>query len=94
MRVEWLEIALKNLEDEASYIALENPAAADDFSDAIFASVEKLALFPSIGREGRVKNTREWVVPGWSYLIPYRLSGNRLQILGVFHTLQRPRAKW
>lgn len=25
MRVEWLEKALKNLEDEANYIALENP---------------------------------------------------------------------
>jgi len=35
MRVEWLEKALKNLEDEANYIALENPKAADDFSDAI-----------------------------------------------------------
>jgi plasmid stabilization system protein ParE len=45
MRVEWLEKALKNLEDEASYIALENPKAADDFSDAIFASVDKLANF-------------------------------------------------
>ena len=31
MRVEWLEKALKHLEDEASYIALENPKAADDF---------------------------------------------------------------
>ena len=35
MRVEWLEKTLKNLEDEANYIALENPKAADDFSDAI-----------------------------------------------------------
>ena len=59
MRVEWLERALKNLEDEASYIALENPKAANDFSDAVFASVEKLARFPAMGREGRVKNTRE-----------------------------------
>lgn len=58
MRVEWLERALKNLEDEANYIALENPKAADDFSDAIFASVDKLAQFPSMGREGRVKHTR------------------------------------
>ena len=31
MQVEWLEKALKNLEDEANYIALENPKAADDF---------------------------------------------------------------
>lgn len=36
MRVEWLARALKNLEDEANYIALENPKAADDFAEAIF----------------------------------------------------------
>ncbi len=94
MRVEWLETALKNLEDEATYIALENPRAADEFSAAIFDSVEKITLFPSMGREGRVKNTREWAVPNWSYLIPYRVQGDRLQVLGVFHTRQRPRAKW
>jgi plasmid stabilization system protein ParE len=63
VRVEWLATALKNLEDEAGYIALGNPKAADDFSEAIFASVEKLAQFPAMGREGRVKNTREWAVP-------------------------------
>jgi plasmid stabilization system protein ParE len=40
VRVEWLATALKNLEDEAGYIALENPKAADDFSEAIFASVD------------------------------------------------------
>lgn len=77
MRVEWLEKALKNLEDEASYIALGNSKAADDFSDAIFASVDKLAQFPTMGREGRVKNTREWAVPNWSYLILYRVRGDR-----------------
>ena len=94
MQVEWLEKALRNLEDEASYIALENPKAADDFVHVIFTSVDKLAQFPAMGREGRVKNTREWAVPNWSYLIPYRVRGNRLQILGVFHTRQRPRAHW
>ena len=94
MRVEWLEKALKNLEDEANYIALENPKAAGDFSDAIFAGVDNLAQFPTMGREGRVKNTREWAVPNWSYLIPYRVHGDSLQILGVFHTRQRPRPNW
>ncbi|QXG45783.1 type II toxin-antitoxin system RelE/ParE family toxin [Pseudomonas viridiflava] len=94
MQVEWLEKALSNLEDEANYIALENPKAADDFSDAIFASVDKLVQFPGTGREGRVKNTREWVVPDWSYLIPCRVKGDRLQILGIFHTRQRLRSRW
>ncbi|MFJ3483790.1 type II toxin-antitoxin system RelE/ParE family toxin [Pseudomonas sp. NPDC090202] len=94
MRVEWLQRALLNLEEEAAYIALENPRAADEFSDAVFASVDRLAMFPTMGREGRVKNTREWPLPDWSYLIPYRVMEDRLQILGIFHTRQRPRARW
>lgn len=94
MQVEWLAAALKNLEDEAGYIALENPEAADALSDAIFASVDKIALFPQMGREGRVGGTREWVVPNGSYLIPYRVQGDCLQILGIFHTRQLPRSQW
>ena len=94
MQIEWLEKALKNLEDEANYIALENPKAADDFSVAMFASVDKLTHFPSMDREGRVKQTREWAVPNWTYLTPYRVRGDRLQILGIFHTRQRPRSNW
>lgn len=45
-------------------------------------------------REGRVKQMRERAVPNWFYLIPYREQGDRLQILGVFHTRQHPRTKW
>ncbi|WP_411740536.1 type II toxin-antitoxin system RelE/ParE family toxin [Pseudomonas sp. BF-RE-03] len=56
--------------------------------------LDKLLVFPALGRKGRVRNTREWAVPNCSYLIPYRVRGDRLQILGVFHTRQRPRTKW
>ena len=94
MQVEWLEKALANLEEEANYIALENPQAADEFTAVIFAAVDSLALFPTMGREGRVENTREWAVPNWSYLIPYRIRGDRLQVLGIFHTRQRLRPTW
>ncbi|WP_253512084.1 type II toxin-antitoxin system RelE/ParE family toxin [Pseudomonas rhodesiae] len=44
-------------------MALENPTAAGDFSDSVFKSIDKLAQFPSMGRKGQVKRTREWAVP-------------------------------
>ena len=94
MRVEWLRTALKNLNDEATYIALENPAAAADFVKAIFASVEHLAQFPAIGREGRLPGTREWVLPDRPYLIPYRVRHGQLQILRIFHTRRLPPSAW
>jgi plasmid stabilization system protein ParE len=94
MRVEWLKTALKNLDDEAAYIAIENPKAASEFVQAIFASVDNLTRFPSSGREGRLPGTREWAVPDRPYLIPYRVRQGRLQVLRIFHTRRLPPKNW
>ncbi|WP_123582555.1 type II toxin-antitoxin system RelE/ParE family toxin [Pseudomonas brassicacearum] len=94
MRVEWLRTALKNIDDEAAYIALENPKAAADFVKAIFASIEHLAQFPAIGREGRLSGTREWVLTDRPYVIPYRVRQGRLQVLRVFRTRRLPPGTW
>lgn len=94
MRVEWLRTALKNLDDEASYIALDNPQAAIDFVKAIKSSVKQLSQFPSMGREGRLPGTREWPLPNLPYVIPYRIRLDRLQILRIFHTRRLPPSKW
>ncbi|MHC8304701.1 type II toxin-antitoxin system RelE/ParE family toxin [Pseudomonas sp. PB3P13] len=94
MRVEWLRTALKNLDDEATYIAKENPKAAADFVQAIRDSVEHLARFPAAGREGRLPGTREWLLADRPYLIPYRVRQNRLQVLRVFHTRRLPPNLW
>ena len=94
MRVEWLRTALKNIDDEAAHIALDNPQAAADFVASIFSSVEHLARFPAMGREGRLPGTREWAVPDHPYLIPYRVRQGRLQVLRVFHTRRLPPGSW
>lgn len=94
MRVEWLRTALKNLDDEAAYIAQDNPKAAADFVNAILISVEHIAQFPASGREGRLAGTREWVVPDRPYLIPYRVRQGRVQILRFFHTRRLPPGAW
>lgn len=94
MHVEWLRTALKNLDDEAAYIAKENPKAAADFVQAVFASVDHLAHFPATGREGRLPGTREWIMPDRPYLIPYRVRKDRLQVLRIFHTRRLPPTTW
>ncbi|WP_166222772.1 type II toxin-antitoxin system RelE/ParE family toxin [Pseudomonas atagonensis] len=94
MRVEWLKTALKNLDDEAAYIAIENPKAATDFVQAVFSNIDHLARFPASGREGRLAGTREWVMPDRPYLIPYRVRQNRLQVLRIFHTRRLPPNTW
>ncbi len=94
MRVEWLKTALKNLDDTAAYIALDNPQAAQAFMIEVRASVQRLAQFPSMGREGRIPGTREWPLPDLPYLIPYHIRNGRLQVLRVFHTRRVPPNQW
>ena len=73
------------------YINKSNPDAALRFLQAIDGTIEKLALHPLKGRlrkfRGRdLKNIRSWRVDGFeNYLIFYRLSGIRLEILRVKH---------
>lgn len=94
MRVEWLRTALKNLDDEAAYLAQDNPQAAVDFVMAVRASVDHLSRFPAIGREGRITGTRAWPMPDHPYLIPYRFRSGRLQVLRIFHTRRLPPSRW
>jgi toxin ParE1/3/4 len=40
---------------------------------------------PNSGRLGRVPNTRELVVTGSPYFLPYRIAGEAIHILRVLH---------
>ena len=85
MHVRWLRRALENLEEEFAYIAREDPAAAERLVERIAASVQRLENHPALGRPGRLPNTRELVIAGTPYIVPYRVRGQAVEILRVFH---------
>lgn len=85
MRVRWLRRALHNLDEEAEYIARDDPDAAARIVDRIATSVERLATHPALGRTGRVPGTRELMLSGTPYVVPYRVRGETVEILRVFH---------
>jgi plasmid stabilization system protein ParE len=89
MRVRWLRTALRNLEAEASFIAEDDPAVARLVVQRVLAAVAMLATQPALGRPGRVPNTRELVVLKTRYIVPYRVRGDTIEILRVFHTSRR-----
>jgi toxin ParE1/3/4 len=89
VRVKWLRIARANLDREAEYIARDNPSAAARVVFSITEGMERLREYPGLGRPGRVLGTRELVVPDTSDIIPYRVRGNALEVLCVFHTARR-----
>jgi len=94
MRVKWLRTALRNLDEEASYIALDDPGAARLVVERVLNAVEGLVEHPAIGRPGRVPGTRELVVPRTRYIVPYRVRGETIEVLRVFHTSRRLPAQW
>jgi toxin ParE1/3/4 len=94
MQVRWLRKALRNLEEEATYIAVDDPAAARLVVQRVLEAVAQLADQPGIGRPGRVSNTRELVVLNTRYVVPYRVRAGVIEILRVFHTSRRPPQRW
>ena len=89
MQVKWLRLALADLEKAVDYVAQANPDAAEKTAARIWEATQMLADHPEIGRSGRVPNTRELFVPETSYIVPYRVVGNAVQILRVLHTSRK-----
>ncbi|MGJ7498692.1 type II toxin-antitoxin system RelE/ParE family toxin [Variovorax sp. RT4R15] len=94
MRVRWLRTALRNLDDEAAYIAVEDPKAAHLVVERVLDAVAMLTHQPGMGRPGRVPGTRELVVLKTRYIFPYRVQKESIEILRVFHTSRRPPQRW
>lgn len=89
MQVKWLRRALRNLDEEAAYIAQDSPRSAADFVEHMMQSARMLAVHPHMGRPGRVPGTRELVVTRFPYILPYRVREQTVEILRVFHTARK-----
>jgi len=55
----------------------------------IISAVERLDTLPGLGRVGRVEGTRELVVDGTPYIVPYRQKGERIEILRIYHSARQ-----
>ncbi len=88
MTVRWLDQTVLDLQAVREYIAHDNPDAAADIAKRIRETVRILADHPAAGRPGRVPHTREIIVSGTPYIIPYRLRAGAVEILRVLHAAQ------
>ena len=94
MRIRWLRAALRNLDEEAAYIASDDPKAAQFVVQRVLSAVALLAEQPALGRPGRVADTRELVISKTRYIVPYRVRGQTVEVLRVFHTSRRLPQSW
>ncbi|MCP4043777.1 MAG: type II toxin-antitoxin system RelE/ParE family toxin [Gammaproteobacteria bacterium] len=96
MQIKWLRKALKNLDDEAEYIAQDDPQAAQVVVQQIVQTVSLLSDNPSLGHPGRLPGTHELVIPKTRHIVPYRVRPRlqNIEILRVFHTSRKPPERW
>lgn len=91
MQIVWTETALRHLTSIHDYIERDKPEAAKDVAQAICRGIAFLADHPHLGRPGRKPGTRELIIAGTPYLVPYHVQGDRLTIVAVLHGAQRRR---
>ena len=84
-KIRWLHLALFDLHKLMGYIARDNSDAATKVAERIWGTTRMLSNNPAMGKPGRVPGTREMVVTGTSYIVPYRVVANEVQILRVLH---------
>jgi toxin ParE1/3/4 len=87
MNINWADRALSDLDNIRSYY--ENQGSADAGRLLLLTIVSAAAAIgetPQRGRPGRVAGTRELVVPHTPFIIAYRPSEPRPDILAVIHS--------
>ena len=89
MKVVWSPRAIRHLTALRGYIEADHPQAAATVVGRIVESVNRLVDQPHSGRPGRLAGTRELVIPGTPYVIPYRVRAGRLDLIAVFHGKQK-----
>ena len=90
MKIVWSPESRDDLAALHAYISHTDRQAALATVKRIVSLVEEnLPRFPEIGRPGRVPGTRELIVPGTPYIVPYRVSGQFIEIARVYHAARR-----
>jgi len=89
LTIRWLKTAFRNRLEQLAYIAQDNPAAAARSDEEIERQTDLLAQYPLMGREGRVKGTRELVVGRTPFIAVVRVKRKRIEILRLLHGAQK-----
>ncbi len=83
MRVRFTEPVFNDLDSIRGFIGLDNPAATAEVVAKLVQASQRLEGLPSLGRAGRVVDTRELIVP--PYVVVYTTIADTIWILRVLH---------
>ena len=79
--------AIDDITRAVAWIALDNPPAARRFVGAVQSAYAEIRRFPQIGVKRHFAETglRSWRVKGFPYLIFYRPTSSRVEVIRVLH---------
>lgn len=89
MSIVWSPRAIRHLVSLRKHIERDSEQSAALVAGRILDAVDLLVSHPELGRPGRLLGTRELVVVDTPYIIPYRVRGESLELIAVFHGRQR-----
>jgi toxin ParE1/3/4 len=89
LTIDWTRNAKAQLLKLDDFIFERSPKGAERVVNDIYDSVNLLQNLPFLGRDGRVKGTREIVISKTPYVVAYRIQRETIQILAVIHGAQR-----
>jgi plasmid stabilization system protein ParE len=85
MRIVWTPPATGDLETIDDYWADHSAGSAEQVALKIEAAAAFLADFPKAGASLESGLARKWRVGATPYLLVYRIIGDRIEILRVYH---------
>jgi toxin ParE1/3/4 len=85
----WLPTGRRTRVAQIDYIAGDNPSAAARIDEDLGRQVRQLRDHPLIGRPGRAAGTRELVISRTPFIVIYRITDRRIEMLRVLHGAQQ-----
>jgi toxin ParE1/3/4 len=85
VKLRWSLDALADRREIYSFIDDENPRAALELDTRISQSAQRLTRFPNLGRPGRLRGSREFVVTP-SYILIYEVQEGEIWVLNIVNT--------
>lgn len=89
LEILWSLRAQTRLTEIRSFTARDKPEAAERLAVRITAVVATLSDHPYLGRSGTEPGVRELVIGGTPYVVQYRVRGQKIKIVTIWHGAQK-----
>jgi addiction module RelE/StbE family toxin len=88
MRIRWTPAAAADLQSISDYLKAHYPQYRSATIRKLYGAALSLKDWPNRGRIGSEEGTRELVFPPMPYVLVYRVRGNSVEVLRIYHGAQ------